>query len=590
MVWNNYDVEQFMSYKIELKDAIKGYTYDQDKIVSPEETVARFKEKTKRLNLDILSNTRRIDNGRLDIPVFFSECGHDAKDVIGTKKQMGKGGTPEQSEASAVMELVERFSFFSFKKNRDVFFYSTPKELGKKAISYNQIIKSVHDTESNNREDALKVKPIFDNLPLQWAQGYNLTKQQSIFIPFNWFYMINEFNGPCAGNCTEEALSQGICELVERHTSSIISHKKLNVPGINLDSFKDPLVIKMLNKLKTEGIKVYASDFSLDTRISTIGILAWDPATFGDMSEIVWTAGTSPDPEKAMSRALTETAQLAGDFNSGSNYVASGLPKFTDIKNARFITHPDKMINIDALPDLSNNNIKIEVENLIHVLEKSQYQVFAINTEHEDLGISAFYTIIPGAHFRERAAASSVGMFLSRLITENFNPVQALQKLDDLEQALPHKYYTSFYKGLMFNAMNDFNTALTEFETSIERDPVKLNLPDIYSHMGACQKDLEQYDKAVETCKQGLAIDPQRLDMFNTMGVCYFLQKKNEKAITCFEKAIEIDPSLAINYANIGSNYRELGETKLAIEYYEMALKIDSSISFAKDNIEKLKN
>ena len=103
-----------MSYKIELKDAHKGYTYDQDKIMSPQETVARFKEKTAKLNLDILSQTRRIDNGRLDIPIFFSECGADAKSVIGTKKQMGKGGTPEQSEASAVMELAERFSFFSF--------------------------------------------------------------------------------------------------------------------------------------------------------------------------------------------------------------------------------------------------------------------------------------------------------------------------------------------------------------------------------------------------------------------------------------------------------------------------------------------
>ncbi|MCK5348310.1 MAG: YcaO-like family protein, partial [Desulfobacula sp.] len=365
-----------MNYKIELKDALKGYTYDQDKIVSPEETVVKFKEKTAKLNLDILNRTRRIDNGRLGIPVFFSECGTDAQNVVGTKKQMGKGGTPEQAEASAVMELAERFSFFSFVKKEEHFFYSTPKELGEKALSYDQIIKSVHD----NKEEALKVKPIFDELPLKWTKGYNLTTKKEVLIPFNWFYMINEFNGPSAGNCTEEALSQGICELVERHTSSIISHETLNVPGINLDSFTDPLVIEMLNNYKKEGIKVYASDFSLDTGIPTIGVLAWDPATFPDMSEIVWTAGTSPDPEKAMSRALTETAQLAGDFNSGSNYVASGLPKFTNIEDARFITRPEKIINIDTLPDLSNNNIKTEVENLIQTLDKKGYQVLAIST------------------------------------------------------------------------------------------------------------------------------------------------------------------------------------------------------------------
>ncbi len=575
-----------MSYKIELKDAIKGYTYDQDKIQTPEETVEKFKKKAASLNLDILSQTKRIDNGRLDIPVFFSECGADAKDIIGTNKQMGKGGTPEQSEASAVMELAERFSFFSYVKNEDNFFYSTPKELKDKSFPYDQIIKSVHD----NEEEALKVKDVFDNLPLKWTHGYNLTTKQEILIPFNWFYMINEFNGPSAGNCVEEALSQGICELMERHTSSIVSHDQKNVPGINLDSFTDPLVIEMLAKYKKEGIEVFATDFTLDTGVPTVGVMAWDPATFPEMSEIVWTAGTSPDPEKAMSRALTETAQLAGDFNTGSNFVASGLPKFTDIKDARYITHPEKMINAQDLPDLSDNNIKVEVENLIATLEKRGFQILVMNTQHEGLQVPAFYAIIPGAHFRERAVAASVGMFSARLITESFDPVQALSKLDDLEAALPGKYYTSFYKGLMLNAISDQEAALKEFETALTQDPVKLNLPDILSHMGACLKDLEQYDRSIETCKKGLEIDDQRPDMFNTMGFCHYMKKEYENAISCFEDALEVDPSLAINYANIGSSYRELGEYPLAIKYYEMALKVDPSIEFARDNIEKLKD
>lgn len=575
-----------MTYKIELNDAFKGYTYDQDKIRSPKETVDHFKAKSKSINLDILHQARRIDNGRLDIPVFFSECGHDAKSVIGTNKQMGKGGTPDQSEASAVMELAERFSFFSFVKNEDNFFESTPAALGEDALDYAQIIKSVHD----NEQEALKVKPIFDQLPLKWTRGYNLTEKKEALIPFDWFYMINEFNGPSAGNCTEEALSQGICELVERHTSSLVSHGKLDVPGINLDSVTDPLVIEMLEKYKKEGIKVYATDFSLNTGIPTVGVLAWDPATFPDLSEIVWTAGTSPDPQKALSRALTETAQLAGDFNSGSNYVASGLPKFTNIDDAGFITNPEKMVDISELPNLSDDNIKVEVENLIAALEKIDLQVFAIKTMHEGLEIPAFYCIIPGAHFRERAVSASVGMFAARFITESFDPLSALTRLDALEKALPDQYYTSFYKGLMRNAIYDQEVALKEFEKALTLDPATLNMPDIYSHMGACQKDLEMYEKAVETCEKGLAIDDQRPDMYNTIGFCHFMCKQHEKAITAFEKALEVDPSLAINYANIGSNYRELGDYKLAVQYYKMALEIDPSIDFARQNIEKLKD
>lgn len=574
-----------MGYEIKLKDANKAYTYDQDKIISPEETVRRFKEKTARLDLDILSRTKRIDNGRLDIPVFFSECGHDAKKVTGTNKQMGKGGTPAQSEASAVMELAERFSFFSFVKNEKNFTWGSPREMGDKVLAYDQIIKSVHD----NDEDALRVKPVFDSLPLQWTRGFNLSKGREVLIPFNWFYMINEFNGPSAGNCVEEAVSQGICELIERHTSSLVSHRGLKVPGIRLDSFTDPLVREMLDKYKKNGVEVFASDFSLDTGITTIGILAWDPSTFPAMSEIVWTAGTSPDPQKAMSRALTETAQLAGDFNSGSNYVASGLPKFTHIGQADFIVHPGEMIDMTALPDHSNPNIKIEVTNLLSALSRNNLDVLLIDTIHKDLEIPAFYSIIPGAHFRERAVNSSVGMFSARLITQSFDPVQALLKLDDLNRRLPGKYYTHFYKGLCLLNLNEPQKAVKAFETSLDLEPARLNVPDICSHMGSALKDLEQYTKALDILARGIDIDDQRTDIYNLAGFCHFKLKNHEAAISSFEKALEVDPSQAINYANIGSNYRDMGQTELAVRYYEMALEIDPSIDFARNSLEKLK-
>ncbi len=325
-----------MNHKLILNDAFKKFTFDQDKILPPEETVKRFREKLKNLDLDILEYTVRIDNGRLGIPVYFSSCGKDAMAVTGTKKQMGKGGTPEQAEASAVMELVERFSFFSFSKNPENFFVEKYCNLKEKAIPFHMIAQSVHD----DSEDLEITQKIFESLPLRWTRGYNLTRDEEVLIPFDWFFTINEFNGPSAGNCPEEALSQGICEVVERHVSSVISQKRLKTPLISADSATDPLVKEMIQKYRNIGIKFCLSDFSLDMGIPTVGVLAYDPSTFPEKSEIVWTAGTTPDPQKALSRALTEVAQLAGDFNTGSNYVASGLPKFTDIEDADFVINP----------------------------------------------------------------------------------------------------------------------------------------------------------------------------------------------------------------------------------------------------------
>ena len=573
-----------MTHKIILNDAFKRFTLDQDKILPPEETIRRFKEKLKKVDLDILEEIIRIDNGRLDIPIYFSSCGRDALAVIGTKKQMGKGATPLQAEASAVMELAERFSFFSFCKNPDNFFVDTYRNLQNRAIPFEMIAQSVHD----DSEDLDAGKKVFENIPLKWTKAFNLTLNQEVLIPFNWFYTINEFNGPSAGNCIEEALLQGICEIVERHVSSLINHNQLKVPAVNPDSATDPMVVEMIKKYRRAGIKLYLSDFSLDTGIPSVGVLAYDPANFPEKSEIVWTAGTTPDPEKALSRALTEVAQLAGDFNTSSNYVASGLPKFSSIDQADFIINPGKQVDIGSLPQLADDNIKVEIQNCLSALANKNMEVIVVNTMHPLLEIPAFYTIIPGAHFRERALGTSVGMFSAKLITENQNPADAIGELEKIEKIIPGKYYIRFYLGNCHLALNNPETALEHFTRALDMHPTQEDIVSIYSYMGVCLKDMGKYRKALAVLKKAESYDRERTDIYNLMGFSHFKLKEHEKAIACFKKVLQLNPGSAIDYANIGSNYREMGDKEKAVRYYEMALALDPGIAFAQENLEKL--
>jgi ribosomal protein S12 methylthiotransferase accessory factor len=573
-----------MTDKIILKDAFKRFTLDQDKILSPEETVVRFKNKLKKVNLDILEYTVRIDKRRLDIPVYFSSCGKDAMEMIGTKKQMGKGATPHQAEASAVMELAERFSFFSFCNNSENFFVEKYCNLKENLIPFDMIAQSVHD----NSEDQNISKKIFENLPLKWTKAFNLTQNREVLIPFNWFYTINEFNGPSAGNCMEEALLQGICEVVERHVSSIISRNHLKVPAIRENSVTDPMVREMIGKYRKAGITIFISDFSLDMGIPSVGVLAYDPSTFPERSEIVWTAGTTPDPEKALSRALTEVAQLAGDFDTASKYVASGLPKLTKIEDAEFITNPGESIDIHMLPELSNENIKIEVENCISALAKKGMEVIVVDTMHSLLDIPSFYTIIPGAHFRERSHGTSVGMFSAKIITENQMPHVAINELKKIERLLPTKYYIKFYLGSCHLTLNDPATALEYFTQSLELNPTEQDVPSIYSYMGVSLNEMGEYLKALDVLKKAETYDSERTDIYNSMGFSHFKLKEHEQAIECFKKVLQLDPGSAIDYANIASNYRDMGQKEKAIEYYEMSLAMDPSIEFARENLLKL--
>ena len=72
---------------LRLKDAFKQYKHDQDKIIISEKTVERFKQRLADNKLDILDDIVRVDKGRLDIPVYFSVCGPQARAAIGNYKR-----------------------------------------------------------------------------------------------------------------------------------------------------------------------------------------------------------------------------------------------------------------------------------------------------------------------------------------------------------------------------------------------------------------------------------------------------------------------------------------------------------------------
>src|SRR5210317_1515604 len=99
----------------------KTYTRDQDKARTPEQTIENFYQRLEMFDIKILSEVKRIDNGRLDIPVYFSVCTEEAQALPGTKKQMAKGASSIQSKAAACMKWPDLFFFFSFKANEENF-------------------------------------------------------------------------------------------------------------------------------------------------------------------------------------------------------------------------------------------------------------------------------------------------------------------------------------------------------------------------------------------------------------------------------------------------------------------------------------
>lgn len=569
---------------LQLADSLKTYTYDQDKALAPQETVRRFRERLAGLQLDILEEVRRIDRGRLGIPVYFSVCGRDARRIIGTRKQMGKGGTPEQAQASALMELAERFSFFSFVKERPLP-TATCAQLeaaGAAVLPYEAIARSVHD------ENAAAVRGLFAQVPMRWVSAHNLATGQERLLPLDWFYAINEFNGPSAGNTLEEAISQGLCEVVERHVCALVAAGRLRTPAIDPASARSEAARALLAKFAACGVRLALRDFTLDTGIPTVAAIAWDPATFPRRSEIVFTAGTTPGPEKALVRALTEVAQLAGDFNTPARYVASGLPKFESLEEAAWVLEePPDTLALHELPDLSDANIRVEVERLAQALGSRGLEPYVVDITHPELAVPAVYVIVPGAHFRERAMGS-VGLFAAKLLSQSAAPGQALATLAALERSFPGLHYLAFYRGQALLALERPAEALAEFLRALALKPREEERESILTYAALCHRDLGQFEEALTLLREALRLG-ESAELHNQAGFCLYKLRRFEESIESFRRAIDLDPAQAINHANIGSNLREMGRLEEAAAHYELALAIDPSLDFARECLARLR-
>lgn len=562
-----------------LSDSFKESGAFFDKVRSPAETIEWVRKRMADIELDILQETVRIDQGRLGIPVYISKYHPSVASLTGSYKQMGKGATPEQAEASAIMELVERFSLFDFFRNRNRPFHLMDLD-SPDFMPVGDMLKSLHASIDDPAAEE-NLQKILEILPLEWVEAVVPSDGRSCKAPFSWFWPINEYNGSASGNSFEEAAVQAVSEVVERHVCSVITYDRLVTPEIDQNSVVNEVALDLLSRFSENGINLVLKDFSLGTGVPTVGALAWDPATYPDRSEIVYTAGTAPDPERALIRALTEVAQLAGDFDTQGKYVESGLPKFDNLRDAAYIMDCSRQVSVKEMPCCGSDNFRSELETMCRNLEEGGLKVYIADITHPDLAVPAVYAMVAGNHFRDRTLNLDLPFHSARIASVSPDRGAALETLNFLDRKYPERYDVAFFKGRLHEEKEAYDAAVGFYRKALANRPDEGEVASIHCHLGICMRELGRLEDAVSALKKAKDLNPSLKEIHNQLGYCYYRQGEYLQAIDAFEEAVALDPGSAIDYANIASNLRKLGMYSDAMQFYDIALELDPAIEWA---------
>jgi ribosomal protein S12 methylthiotransferase accessory factor len=378
---------------VKIKSLIKSCDSYPDKLFHPRRTIKNCMIALRRLKPPFLMRLRRIDYlDRLDIPVYESITGEKTKkaypaDSTFTHRCYGKGKSTTQARASAVMELVERFSCQHFFANADNVRLQVSGGINNRSF-LEDIRATLPEQFKNDRFilDELKVAPF------RLVKAFSLTRNKDILFPSDFFHTTTGF---ASGNCIEEAILHGVCECLERHRIAVVSEGRLSTPLIDVDSIDVAEAREIISRFNRAGVKLFIKDFSGGFKIPTIGILSYDSGGRG-IDKIYCIAGTSLNREIALVRALTEVAQQRSQvLHEKVRRKPFGFPLFRSLKDARHFTNSEKIIRFSELPSCPNKDFKVEVETAVKELHKKGHEIIVIVATHPVLKIPTVIVAIP---------------------------------------------------------------------------------------------------------------------------------------------------------------------------------------------------
>ncbi len=236
----------------------------------------------------------------------------------------GKGKTPQQAQASALCEALERYSgLFSGEEKR---IRASLSELGSSAIHPNECMlfserQFAERSVWNEKGARFQVVPkIMENdAQIEWSPVTGFVTGEQKYLPTQYlfygypsteseFFSWADSNGNAAGSTFEDALIQGTFEVIERDAVAIWWYNRIQRPAIDLSKIESSFIRSVDDFLKSVSREFWVLDITTD--LSVPSYVAITRRIHGPTEDIVFGFGSHLDAKTAVERSISEMNQF----------------------------------------------------------------------------------------------------------------------------------------------------------------------------------------------------------------------------------------------------------------------------------------
>lgn len=333
----------------------------------------------------------------------------------------GKGFSAELCEASGYAELIERIQnkklspslqyfdeYYTYQKS---FFSSTQNICATHPVIesiFSTLVKSAIDddidtTQATKYVNELLVK-LSNNDEYILRSFYSVKEDKEVFLPVDFLQYFTGTNGMAAGNTLNEAIVQGLCEILERYVAIQILTKGLTPPEVPRDELVQyEQVYKVIEKIEAnKNYRVAIFDASLGKGIPCVICVVKNL----QYQSVGVKFGAYPHMRIALERCLSEAfqGQNLESFSKSGNITFSTFARHSwqNILNILKVSHgtfPYSMFLSNPSWQYSKWNNVEELDNvqmrktLFGVVESLGSEVFIQDVSF--LGFPSVYIYVP---------------------------------------------------------------------------------------------------------------------------------------------------------------------------------------------------